>query len=431
MESNKIVISKNDIFIGKGFVCDGLFKLNVSFEVNYISHNIFNIEVCDLWHKRLGHVNLGKIRKMMDLELVPKSSIDVKRKCEICVKAKQPKKPYKSVQRNSQVLDLIYSDVCDSNRLLTRARNKYFVTFIDDCSKFCYLYLIKTKDDVFSKFKIYKAEVENQLERKIKKLRSDRGGEYNVGTLSTFCEEHGIIHEVTPPYSPQSNGIAERKNRTLMDMINAILISSGLPKSLWGEAILTACVILNRVIVNDNDKTPYKIWRKRVPNLKMLRVWGCLAKVAIPEPKRKKIGPKTVDTVFLGYAQNSSANRFLVINFEISEITNNTIIESHEATFFEDIFPYKTRISNQVVNRTSTPSTSVIPLRDDCEHLNIEPRRSKRTRIQKTFGDDFYTFLIEGEPNTFIEAISFLDAPLWKEAINSEFESILQNNTWE
>ncbi|CAL5397431.1 unnamed protein product [Camellia sinensis] len=234
MESNKIVISKNDIFIGKGFVCDGLFKLNVSFEVNYISHNIFNIEICDLWHKRLGHVNLGKIRKMMDLELVPKSSIDVKRKCEICVKAKQPKKPYKSVQRNSQVLDLIHSDVCDSNRLLTRARNKYFVTFIDDCSKFCYLYLIKTKDEVFSKFKIYKAEVENQLERKIKKLRSDRGGEYNVGTLSTFCEEHGIIHEVTPPYSPQSNGIAERKNRTLMDMINAMLISSGLPKSLWG-----------------------------------------------------------------------------------------------------------------------------------------------------------------------------------------------------
>ena len=174
MESNKIVINKNDIFIDKDFVCDGLFKLNVSFEVNYISHNILNIEVCDLWHRRLGNVNLRKTRKMMDLELVPKSSIDVKRKCEICVQAKQPKRPYKSVQRNSQLLDLIHSDVCDSNRPLTRAGNKYFVTFIDHCSKFCYLYLIKTKDEVFSKFKIYKAEVENQLERKIKKLRSDR-----------------------------------------------------------------------------------------------------------------------------------------------------------------------------------------------------------------------------------------------------------------
>ena len=190
---------------------------------------------------------------MMDLDLVPKSAINVKQKCEVCVQAKQTRKSFKSVERNTQLLDLVHSDICDSNRPPTRSGNKYFVTFIDDCSKYCYLYLIGHKDDMFSKFKIYKAEVENQVERKIKKLRSDRGGEYIVGTLSSFCEEHGIIHELTPPYSPQSNGVAERKNRTLMDMVNAMLVSSGLPEHFWEEAILSACFILNRVIVKDNN----------------------------------------------------------------------------------------------------------------------------------------------------------------------------------
>ena len=96
-------------------------------------------------------------------------------------------------------------------------------------------------------FKIYKAEVENQLEKKIKRVRSDRGGEYFSNEFSEFCAEHEIFHERTLPYSPQSNGIAERKNRTLTDLVNAMLETAGLPKEWWGEATLTACHILNRV----------------------------------------------------------------------------------------------------------------------------------------------------------------------------------------
>ena len=150
------------------------------------------------------------------------------------------------------------------------------MTFIDDCSRFCYIYLIKTKDEVFEKFKFYKVEVENQLDKRIKILRSDRGGEYTSYSLNSFCEEQGIIHEITPPYSPQSNGIAERKNRTLLDMVNAMLLSSGLSENLWGEAILSACFIQNRVPIKGFDKTPYEIWKKRTPNLKILKVWGVL-----------------------------------------------------------------------------------------------------------------------------------------------------------
>jgi transposase InsO family protein len=107
--------------------------------------------------------------------------------------------------------------------------------------------ILEIKDEALHYFKTYKAEVENQLKRKIKWLSSDRGGEYFSGDFSDFCVEHGIIHERTPPYSPQSNGVTERKNHTLTDLVNAMLETSGLSKEWWGEAILMACHVLNKV----------------------------------------------------------------------------------------------------------------------------------------------------------------------------------------
>ena len=100
----------------------------------------------------------------------------------------------------------------------------------------------------------------NQLERRIKRLRLDHGGEYFPKIFDEFCEEHGIIHERTPPYSPESNGIAERKNRTLTDLVNAMLDTGGLSKAWWGEALLTASHVLNKVPNRNKEHTPYEIW---------------------------------------------------------------------------------------------------------------------------------------------------------------------------
>jgi transposase InsO family protein len=121
------------------------------------------------------------------------------------------------------------------NGELTKGGKKYFMTFIDDSTRYCYVYFLKTKDDALDFFKIYKAKVENQLERKIKRLCSDRGGEYFSNEFNLFCSKHGIIHERTPPNSPQSNGIAERKNHTLIDMVNAMLDNAGLSMDWWGR----------------------------------------------------------------------------------------------------------------------------------------------------------------------------------------------------
>jgi transposase InsO family protein len=105
------------------------------------------------------------------------------------------------------------------------------MTMIDDASRYCYVYLLKTKDKTLNYFKTY----ENELEKKIKCFRSDRGGEYFSNEFDLFCVEHGIIHERTPPYSPQSNGVAERKNHTLTDLVNFMLKTAGLSKAWWGQ----------------------------------------------------------------------------------------------------------------------------------------------------------------------------------------------------
>ena len=353
--------------------------------------------------------------------------IDPYYKCEICVEAKLAKTSFHSVERNTEPLDLIHSDLCDLKSVQSRGGKKYFIIFIDDSTRYCYVYLLKSKDEALDMFKCYKNEIENQLGKKTKAIRSNRGGEYDA-PFNDFCQEHGIIHQTTAPYSPQSNGIAERKNRTLKEMMNAMLINSGTPQNLWREAILSANHILNKIPLKRKDITLYELWKGKKTSYNYLKVWGCLAKVAIPDPKKVKIGPKTIDCIFIGYAQNSSAYHFLVHKLDISDIQENTIMESRNASFFEEIFPYK-GISGTSSNKRTYDNLASSSHQE--KYPEDEPRRSKRPKVTKSFGPDYITYIIENVPQTFKEAMSIPEAPFWKEAINSEIESIMHNHTWE
>ena len=339
--SDKVVISKNDMYVGKGYLSDGLFKLNVM-TINYNKNNdssAYVLESDNLWHARLGHVNYKSLQKMINMEILPKFECN-KSKCQVCVESKFAKHPYISVERSYEPFDLIHTDICDMKSIPSHGGKMYFITFIDDCTRYCYVYLLNSKDEAIDAFKQYKIEIENQLNKKIKMIRSDRGGEYEF-PFQEICLENGIIHQMTSPYTPQQNGVAERKNRTLKEMMNALLLSSGLRQNLWGEAVLTATQILNRVPYSKTQIIPYEKWKGRKPNLNYFKVWGCLAKVQVPKPKQVKIGPKTIDCIFIGYANNSKAYRFLVYKSEIPDIHSNIIIESNNAESFEDIFSYK------------------------------------------------------------------------------------------
>jgi transposase InsO family protein len=152
------------------------------------------------------------------------------------VQSKQPQKPHKAAEnRHLAPVELIHSNIYEMNDVLTKGGQRYFITMIDDASRYCYVYLLKTKDEALNCFKTYKTEVENQLEKKIKYFRSDRGSEYFSNEFDLFCAEYGIIHEMTLPYSPQSNGVDERKNHTLTDLVNSMLETAGLSKAWWGQ----------------------------------------------------------------------------------------------------------------------------------------------------------------------------------------------------
>ena len=189
---------------------------------------------------------------------------------------------------------------------------------------------------------------EHQLSKKIKRLRFDEGGEYESNPFNTFCEEHGIIYETSPPYSAESNGVAEIKNITLKEMINVMLASSGASLNLRREYILSVCHIQNRIPYKKTSKTPYELWKRYTPNIEYLKVWGCLAKVLLPEPKKRKLGLKTFDAAFIGYAENSAAYRFLVIKSKNGLVEENSIIETKNVDFFENIFPWKTNGQQEV-----------------------------------------------------------------------------------
>ena len=121
------------------------------------------------------------------------------------------------------------------------------------------VYLLRNKNEAKDAFMKYKNEMENQLSKKIKRLRINRGGKYESNPFNSFFEDHGIIHETTLLYSPKSNGVAERKNRTLKEVMNAMLVSSGAPLNLWEEAILSACQIQKRIPYKRIGKTHYLI----------------------------------------------------------------------------------------------------------------------------------------------------------------------------
>jgi hypothetical protein len=194
--------------------------------------------------------------------------------------------------------------------------------------------------------------------------------------------------------------------------------------------------------MKNKENTPYKEWIGRKPSLSYLHTWVCLAKVNVPIHKKRKLGPKIVDCVFLGYAHRSIANRFLVIKSEVPHVHIDTFLESHDVTFFENIFPTKNLYgmsslpANVIVDTTPEPSENFDHVEHTPEPIHEEidseaPRRSKRPWTAKSFGDDFTIYLVDDTTKTIADAFASPDADDWKEAVCSEIDSILSNGTWE
>ena len=271
----------------------------------------------NLWHLRLGHLGSDNLKKLLSKQMV--SGIQMKGDfdnlnsvCEGCMKGRQTREPFPSSEhRGRHLLELVHSDVCGPINPKSLGGHRYYLTFVDDFSRKSWVYLMKEKKEVFKFFKIWKAMVENQSEKRIKRFRTDRGGEYLSNEYKQFLEQQGIFHEVSMAGTPQQNGVAERLNRTLQEKARSMMASSGIHGRFWGEAIVTACYLRNRSPsrVLTGNKTPEEEWSGWKPSIAHLKVFGCKGFVLIPEKDRKKMDERSWTGIFVGYAQRSKGYR--------------------------------------------------------------------------------------------------------------------------
>ncbi|GKE30341.1 zinc finger, CCHC-type containing protein [Tanacetum coccineum] len=386
-ESDKYILSKCGMFVGFGYYNNGMFMLNLN-KVSDDSNSIYmssssTVLNSSLWHARVGHVHYKRMLEICKDDLIP--IIDENHdKCTTCMLTK-----ITYITRKFVILELIHSELCDFHATPSLGNKKYVITFIDDASRFCYVYLLHTKDEALDKFRIYKTEVELQQNDLVKTLRTDRGGEYYD---PVYFQSAGITHKTTAPYTPQKNGVAERKNRALKEIVNSMLSYSGLSEGFWGEAMLTACYLLNRVPNKRNKTTPYELWYKKRPNLSFLRVWGCRAVVRLTDLKRKTLGEKGIDCIFVGYAEHSKAYRFYVIEPNDS-VFINLIIESRDAIFDENHFSSISKPKDIIPNLEESQRDDHS---DDVPSEIPKTRKGKRVRKAKSYGFDFQLYLVEG-----------------------------------
>jgi hypothetical protein len=268
----------------------------------------------ELWHRRYAHINyqaLPFLRKMV--EGIPELKSTHEGICKVCALGKNIKKPFPSSNnRSKEILDLIHSDVCGPMPVRSLGGSLYYVIFIDYSRK-TWLYLLKSKDEVFSKFQEFNAEIENLTNKNIKTLRTDNGGEYTSKEFVAFCKSAGIRREPTVPHNPQQNGVAERKNRSIEEMVKALLNDQGLSMFLWGEATMMAIYVQNRSPQRIlKDMTPEEAFSGKKPNVENIRIFGCPVYYDIPKDKRNKLEPSGKKGIFVGYSDSSKAYRIYI-----------------------------------------------------------------------------------------------------------------------
>lgn len=481
--NNQFSLSINSNVVGTGSLCayDNLYLLDTVASYKETLHveskgtkrKLNTDNSATLWHKRLGHISRNRVERLVSDGILDSLDFTNFGVCIDCIKGKQTKIKKLGANRTTDVLELIHTDICGPFPTASWNGQQYFISFIDDYSRYGYLFLIHEKSQSLDVFKNFKAEVENQLSKRIKCVRSDRGGEYygrydgsgeqRPGPFAQFLEECGIVPQYTMPGSPSMNGVAERRNRTLKDMVRSMISHSTLPDSLWGEALKTAAYILNRVPTKATAKTPYELWTGKKPSLKHFHIWGCPAEARPYRPHEKKLDSKTVSSYFIGYSERSRGYKFY-------DPTLRSIFETGTATFFEDVeFGGRNKVRNIVFEEESIsiPIIAFDNVQDSLPIINQEAnsdpqldnvdqnpiheeqtqqpqdlvplRRSTREK-RNAIPDDYIVFLLEHEetigmmeddPINFHQVMKGSNSQKWIDAMNEEYKSMQDNKVWE
>ncbi|GJV29547.1 putative ribonuclease H-like domain-containing protein [Tanacetum coccineum] len=293
------------------------------------------IDESNKWHRRLGHVNFKNLNKLVKGNLVrglPSKIFQNDHTCVACQKGKQHKASCKakSVSSISQPLQLLHMDLFGPTSVRSLNHKTYCLVITDDFSRFSWVFFLRTKDETSGILKDFIRQIENQLNQKVKTIRCDNGTEFKNRDFIEFCGSKGIKREYSNARTPQQNGVAERKNRTLIEAARTMLADSFLPNTFWAEAVSTACYVLNRVLVTKpQNKTPYELITGKIPIISYIRPFGCHVTILNTIDHLGKFDGKSDEGFLVGYSLQSKA--FRVYNLETKRVEENLHI-----TFLEN-----------------------------------------------------------------------------------------------
>ncbi len=436
-----------------------------------------------VWHQRLAHTHPSTIIEMsrtkavegLEIKNPPKESSN----CAGCVLGKGHRTAIlkKSVKQTTKLLELVDSDVNGPFEVSSLGVSRYFVTFIDDFSRWTSLYTMKAKSETFKCFKRFHVYAEkhtgariesvNVIKRtsktaeELKTLRIDNGGEYISNEFKSYLQEHGIQHQLTVAYTPQQNGVAERMNRTLMDCVRSLLYTAKLDKKFWAEALSNAVYIRNRMVSRSLPKniTPYERWKGSKPDLSHIRIFGCQCCFVLPKVEVRKLDARSKERIMMGYSTQSKG-------YKIWDTESTKLIVSRDVTFNEKSveptgidLPINEESSSNVadpggeakgeldanIDSTSDTAHDDEDSNDDNSNNDFvdaqdtpeQPLR-RSTRIRKQAGEWWKSTsllsqaLIAREvPTSYKVATSPENVSFWTPGINKEHDCLLRNHTWD
>ena len=295
--------------------------------------------------------------------------------CEFCHMAKQKCLPFPcSHTKSIKVFDLIHVDIWGPLSIPSTSGHKYFLTIVDDHTRFTWLYFLKHKSEASIHLQNFVALIETQFDKRVKSIRSDNGLEFQ---MSQFYAFKGILYQTSCVESPQQNGIVERKHQHILGVARALLFHSNLPCCFWNYAIAHATYLINRLptpFLNNNN--PYFQLFNSLPDLHDLKVFGCLVFASTVTAHRKKLDSRARKCTFLGYQHRTKG--FLLYDMHTKEI-----FISHNVHFYEFVFPFWHQLSDCSQNTShSFKLSQLMMIVDGCENTDHPNALAPNTHSQ-------------------------------------------------
>lgn len=458
-EKTQCKIVKDGSVVAVGVRDNGLYRMLIKVVCADNCSGMANVAAKPLplhiWHEKLAHQNIAHVKSVLRNNNI--DYIDEEFVCEACVYGKQHRISFEQRQEKATKCgELIHSDVCGPLPVESLGGSRYFLTLKDDYSRYRFVYFLKNKSEVFEKFKCFAMKVKNECGSDVKILRTDNGLEFVNKDMNKFCEENGIKHQKTVPYTPEQNGCAERDNRTLKEAARTLLSSKNLNEKLWAEAISYTVHTLNRTGKSTvENKTPYELWYEKSANINKLQIFGCSVYVHIPKEKRRGLDLKSKKCVFIGYDDNVKGVR--VLNPE-----SNKIEVARDVIFItDDQVVLKINNSNKEHNveaNDENDDKTIDDIEEDFESLIdtslesntletsdqdtwcavneknvVEERLRNRDAVQNSPNQQMINFamvIFLDEPKTYNEAIHAAENKHWTHAMNEEYDALVKNRTW-